>query len=187
MRRCHILLVFALLLSLSALSQKPKDTGALTDTVTEKRHSPGKAALYSALVPGLGQIYNRKYWKLPIVYAGYGVMAYFLVTNTNNYMDYQCAYIEKVNGNTQGNYSDLVNRYTEDQLLSAREYYRRNLEISVLVTALWYALTILDAAVDAHLKTFDVSTDLSMRVGPAAIQLPDTPQPGPGIRLTLKF
>lgn len=187
MRRCNFLLVFAILLPVLAWSQKPKDTGALTDTVPVKRHSPGKAALFSALVPGLGQIYNKKYWKLPIVYAGYGVMAYFLVTNTNNYMDYQCAYIEKVNGNTQGNYSDLVNRYTEDQLLSAREYYRRNLEISVLVTALWYSLTILDAAVDAHLMTFDVSTDLSMRVGPAAIPLPDTPQPGPGIRLTLKF
>ena len=102
-------------------------------------------------------------------------------------MTYQCAYIEKVNGNTAGNYADLVNRYTEDQLLSAREYYRRNLEITILLTAVWYSLKILDAAVDAHLMTFDVGTDLSMRAGPAVIPLPDSPQPGAGIRCTLKF
>jgi TM2 domain-containing membrane protein YozV len=187
MHRCIVPLIFAILIPSAVLSQKSKDTGVLNDTVKVKDHSPGKAALFSAIVPGLGQLYNKKYWKIPVVYAGYGVLAYFLVTNTNNYMTYQCAYIEKVNGNTAGNYADLVNRYTEDQLLSAREYYRRNLEISILLTAVWYSLTILDAAVDAHLKTFDISKDLSMRVGPAAIPLPDTPRPGAGICLSLKF
>jgi TM2 domain-containing membrane protein YozV len=187
MHRCIVPLIFSILFSFSAFSQKTKDTGAPGDTITVKRHSPGKAALFSAVVPGLGQIYNHKYWKIPIVYVGYGVMTYFIITNTNNYITYQCAYIEKVNGNTQGNYANLVNRYTEDQLLSAREYYRRNLEISILITAVWYSLTILDAAVDAHLKTFDISKDLSMRIAPAAIPLPDTPRPGAGLRLTLKF
>ena len=187
MYRCLIPLLFAILLPLSLHSQKSKDTGIASDTLKIKTHSPGKAALYSALVPGLGQIYNKKYWKLPIVYAGYGVLGYFIIANTNQYMDYQCAYIEKVNGNTSGNYSDLVNKYTEDQLLSAREYYRRNLEISILLTALWYTLTVLDAAIDAHLQTFDISKDLSMRVGPAAIPLPDIPRYGAGIRLAFKF
>lgn len=187
MRHCFVPIIITILLPFSLYSQQLKNTGALTDTIVVKRHSPGKAALYSAIVPGLGQIYNKKYWKIPIVYAGYGVLAYFIITNANYYMDYQCAYIEKVNGNTQGNYANLVNRYTEDQLMSAREYYRRNLEISILLSAVWYSLTILDAAVDAHLKTFDISTDLSMGVGPAAIPLPDMPQPGAGIRLTFKF
>lgn len=168
-------------------AQKLKDTGTLRDTATAKPHSPTKAAVFSAVLPGLGQIYNKKYWKLPIVYAGFGVMTYFLITNTDYYIDYQCAYIEKVNGNTNGNYKDLVNRYTEDQLLSAREYYRRNLELSVLITALWYSLTILDAAVDAHLKTFDINPDLSLRVGPAALPVPGSPEPGAGIRLSLHF
>jgi len=114
-------------------------------------------------------------------------MTYFLVTNANNYMDYQCAYIEKVNGNTNGNYADLVNRYTEDQLMSAREYYRRNLEISVLITAVWYSLNILDAAVDAHLKTFDINEDLSVKAGPSVIPVPGLAEPAAGIKLTLKF
>ena len=187
MKIIPIILVTLFIFPYTVYSQKAKDTGGQPDSVPVKVHSPTKAALLSAAVPGLGQIYNKKYWKLPIVYAGFGVMTYFLVTNTNNYIDYQCAYIEKVNGNTNGNYSTLVNRYTEDQLMSAREYYRRNLELSILVTTLWYALTILDAAVDAQLKTFDISEDLSMHIAPAAIPLPDVPQPGTGIRLTFKF
>jgi len=187
MHRCIATLLIAFLLPVSLIAQKAKDTGAETDSIQAKPHSPGKAALYSALVPGLGQIYNKKYWKLPIVYAGYGVMTYFIVFNADYYMTYQAAYIEKVNGVTGGNYADLVNKYTEDQLMSGREYYRRNLEISVLLTVLWYSLTILDASVDAHLQTFDISKDLSLRVAPAALPLPDTPQPGAGIRLSLRF
>lgn len=168
-------------------SQQVKDTGKPADSIVIKTHKPGRAALFSALLPGLGQAYNKKYWKIPVVYAGFGVMAYFLVTNTDNYMTYQCAYIEKVNGNTAGNYSDLVNRYTEDQLMTAREYYRRNMEISILITAVWYSLNILDALVDAHLKTFDISPDLSLRVSPATLTLPDTPLPGAGIKFMFKF
>jgi len=95
--------------------------------------------------------------------------------------------VEKTNGNTTGKHADLVNRYTEDQLLSAREYYRRNLEMSVLVTAVWYSVNILDALVDAHLQTFDISEDLSLQVKPAAIPTPDQWKPATGISLTLKF
>lgn len=189
-RVLKILLFSCILLSLTpftCFAQKEKDTGAATDSAIEKQHSPTRAAIFSAVLPGLGQAYNKKYWKIPIVYAGFGVLTYFIVANTNSYLDYNCAYIEKVNGNTNGNYADLVNRYTEDQLLSSREYYRRNLDISVLLTALWYSLTILDAAVDAHLMTFDVSQDLSMKLSPAAIPLPDTPAPGAGLKVTFKF
>lgn len=182
-----LVLALLLLVPLAGRAQKIKDTGKVADTATVKTRSPGRYALYSAVLPGLGQALNKKYWKIPIIYVGFGVMTYFLVTNTNYYLDYQCAYIEKTNGCTNGNYSELVNRYSEDQLLSAREYYRRNLEISILITTAWYALNILDAAVDAHLKTFDISPELSMKVGPAAIPLPNVPEPGAGIRLTLKF
>jgi hypothetical protein len=187
MKTLLLVLLVTTITPFAGFSQKEKDVGNMPDSIAEKQHSPGKAALLSAVIPGLGQAYNKKYWKIPIVYAGFGVLTYFVVRNANFYIDYQCAYIEKVNGNTNGNYSSLVNRYTEDQLLSGREYYRRNLDISVLLSALWYSLTILDAAVDAHLMTFDVSEDLSMRVAPAAIPLPDTPAPGAGLKVTLKF
>jgi hypothetical protein len=118
------------------------------DSIMENRHSPTKATIMSACLPGLGQIYNHKVWKVPIIYAGFGVLAYLIVFNANYYMDYKCAYIESKNGDTAGNYAYLVNRYTSDQLISAREYYRRNLEISCLVSAVWYILNILDAVVE---------------------------------------
>jgi len=183
-----LLLLLLFLTPLPSLAQQviKKNTGE-PDTTVVKVHSPGRAAIYSAVLPGLGQAYNKKYWKIPIVYAGFGVMSYFLVTNIGYYNDYQGAYVEKTNGNTTGKHADLVNRYTEDQLLSAREYYRRNLEMSVLVTAVWYSVNILDALVDAHLQTFDISEDLSLQVKPAAIPTPDQWKPATGISLTLKF
>lgn len=157
------------------------------DSVAEKLHSPGKAALMSAVLPGLGQLYNKKYWKIPVIYAGFGIMTYFIVTNANEYMTYQSAYIEKTNGDTEGNYAYYVNRYTEDELLSAREYYRRNMEISILITGVWYALNILDATVDAHLMTFNVSKDLSMKIKPALLPSVMGPAPSTGITVCLKI
>ncbi|MFH1297641.1 MAG: DUF5683 domain-containing protein [Bacteroidota bacterium] len=152
-----------------------------------KKHSPHKATIYSAILPGLGQIYNHKYWKLPIIYAGFGVMTYFIYTNTESYLIYRSAYIERVNGNYNGNYAFLVNKYNESELLSATEYYQRNLEISVLITALWYVLNIIDAAVDAHLYTYNVNQNLSLRITPDLLLPAQSLQVQPGIRLCLHF
>jgi len=153
-----------------------------------KKHNPTKATIYSAVLPGLGQIYNRKWWKVPIIYAGFGVMTYFIVTNTDEYLTYRCAYIEKVNGNTNGNYADFVARYSEEELLSATEYYRRNLELSILITAVWYILNIIDATVDAHLYTYDINENLSLKVSPGLLPpAPNSFQVQPGIKLSLKF
>lgn len=152
-----------------------------------KKHSPGRAALMSAMVPGLGQLYNKKYWKIPVVYAGFGALTYFIITNADNYLTYQSAYIEETNGVTGGNYADLVNRYNETELLSGSEYYRRNLEVSILLAAVWYALTIIDATVDAHLMTFDVGEDLSLQVAPAIVMPVQSFKPTAGVALTLHF
>ncbi|HTX88273.1 MAG TPA: DUF5683 domain-containing protein [Bacteroidales bacterium] len=157
------------------------------DSILEKKHSPTKATIMSACLPGLGQIYNHKYWKVPIIYAGFGVLTYLIVFNTNEYLNYQCAYIEKNNGTSNGNYKYLTDKYTADELLSGVEYYRRNLEISVLVSALWYALNIIDATVDAHLFTYNINKELSLRVGPAVINRYGTPEVSSGIRLCLDF
>jgi hypothetical protein len=159
----------------------------LPDSILEKEHSPTKATLLSACVPGLGQAYNKKYWKIPVIYAGFGIMTYFIVTNTDLYISYKCAYIESSYGNMNGSYSDLVQKYSTQDLLSAREYYRRNLEISILITTLWYALNILDATVDAHLYTFNISDNLSMKIGPAAIPSGQGLKPAGGVRLCLHF
>jgi hypothetical protein len=159
----------------------------LPDSVREKEHSPTKATLLSACIPGMGQVYNRKYWKVPIIYAGFGIMGYFIYFNADEYLNYKCAYIESSQGTMNGNYSYLVLKYTPADLLSAREYYRRNLEISILLTALWYALNILDATVDAHLYTFNISERLSMKVEPALLPTGIGYKPAGGVKLCLHF
>lgn len=159
----------------------------LPDSVVEKKHSPGKATIMSVCLPGLGQIYNKKYWKVPIIYAGFGIMAYFIVFNANEYITYKCAYIEKSYGDTAGNYADLVKRYTAENLLSAREYYRRDLEISILFTAVWYGLNIIDAAVDAHLFSYNISKDLTLKVEPVILNPIPNNNYTSGIRFCLKF
>ena len=160
----------------------------LADSVLIKRHSPTKATLYSTVLPGLGQIYNHKWWKVPIIYAGFGVMTYFIYSNTDEYLTYRSAYIEKVNGNTNGNYANLVSKYSEEDLLSTAEYYRRNLEFSILLTAVWYILNIIDAAVDAHLYTYDINKNLSFKVSPGLLPpATNSFKIQPGIKLSLRF
>lgn len=162
----------------------PRET---PDSIVEKQHSPTKATIMSACLPGLGQIYNHKIWKVPIIYAGFGVMVYLIVFNTGYYLDYKCAYIESVNGDKNGNYAYLVNRYSSTELASAREYYRRNLELTCLVSVLWYALQILDATVDAHLYSFNINKTLSMRVEPSMIVPVASTNLTGGIKLSLHF
>ncbi len=159
----------------------------LADSIREKEHSPTKATIMSAVLPGLGQAYNKKYWKVPIIYAGLGIMTYFIVFNADEYLTYKCAYIESSGGNMNGNYSNLTQKYTTDELLSAREYYQRNLEISCLITAVWYALQILDATVDAHLSTFNISDRLTFKAGPSFQPVGITGRTSAGIKLSLNF
>jgi len=175
------------LLPFHAISQKVNTTAELPDSILQKSHSPTKATLMSACLPGLGQIYNKKYWKVPIIYVGLGVMTYFIVTNTNEYINYQCAYIEKSYGNTNGNYAYLANKYSLEELLSGREYYRRNLEISCLITALWYVLNIVDATVDAHLYTYNISDKLSIRIEPSLFPGNYSVRSSAGVKLSLHF
>jgi len=189
--RIFSLLVFFFFLLLffpkPVLSQADNRHIEVPDSILEKEHSPTKATLMSAFVPGLGQIYNKKYWKVPIIYAGFGVLTYFIVFNTDLYIDFKCAYIESSYGNMNGSYSDLVNRYTKDELLSGREYYRRNLEISCLITALWYALNIVDAAVDAHLYTYNITDKLSLKVEPAFQSIGFRNQTSAGLKIKFNF
>jgi hypothetical protein len=183
------ILIFPLFLARPVMVKAQVDTTFvdLPDSVREKEHSPTKATWMSACLPGLGQVYNKKYWKVPVIYAGFGVMAYFIYTNADEYLNYKCAYIESTNGSQNGNYSTLVKKYSADDLLSAREYYRRNLEISILLSAVWYALNILDATVDAHMYTFNISDRLAMKVEPALLPTGFGYKPAGGVKLCLNF
>ncbi len=157
------------------------------EAIPVKKHSIRKAALFSAVLPGLGQAYNKKYWKIPIIYAGFGVLGYFVYSNTNEFDKYRLAYIYVANGDTTPTSNPLVN-LSETQLQTAMDYYRRNRDLSLIVSGLWYVLNILEAYVDAHFFDYDISDDLSMRISPGMIGDPFKPQAiKPGMTLTFKF
>ncbi|PSL46747.1 hypothetical protein CLV51_103729 [Chitinophaga niastensis] len=132
-------------------------------------HSPRKAALYSAVLPGLGQAYNREYWKIPLVYAALGTCTYFFIDNMKLYKSFRDAYRIRKNGNPGivDQYANLIQ--DAEGLKQYRDYYRQNVDYSVLFFVLAYGLNIADATVFAHLRTFDMSSDLSMRISPTLI------------------
>lgn len=170
-------------------AQKTQDN----DSIVDNLHSP-KRATYMSLVPGLGQIYNKKYWKLPIVYAGFGATGYFAFWNRGEYKKYNTAYIcLDQNGDECTN--PLAEKYDIDQLETLRDYYQRNMELSFILMGVWYVLQILDATVDAHLYYWNVDDNLSVRIDPL-IQQPimNMPQPIPqspinhnGLKITVAF
>lgn len=138
---------------------------------------PKKAALYSAIFPGLGQAYNRQYWKLPVVYAGVGIAGYFITSNLTRYRTYRKAYIARLSREPD-DYAYLND--TDLQLI--QESYKRSLDMAVLFSALGYAAQIIDALASAHLRNFDISEDISMRLGPVA-----APNGGIGFGLAVNF
>jgi len=153
-----------------------------------KTHSVSKAAIYSAVLPGLGQGYNRKYWKIPIIYAGFGVIGYFVYFNNNEYKDFKEAYIYVANDDTVPTDNPYVTKYTQDQLKEAMDFYRRNRDLSIIIGGLWYVLNILEAYVDAHFFDYDISDDLTMKISPSALSGSSTAfKPTPGIKISLKF
>lgn len=161
------------------------------DTSKFKEHSPHKATLYSMILPGLGQAYNKKYWKIPIIYAGFGVFAYFITFNSKEYNKWQEAYIYAIENPDGGvpPINDYYEKYGYDSniLREQKDYYRRNRDLTYILTGIWYLLNVLDATVDAHLMTWDVDEDLSLRVEPEIYQPVYGFKPGGGIRLSLKF
>jgi len=126
--------------------------------------APAKAAFYSAVLPGLGQAYNGKYWKIPIAYAGLGIGIYFYLDNDRQYDRYRDAYKSRLAGKKDDEfYVNGVARVSTDGLIRAQKSFQRNKEVSLLVTAGIYILNIIDANVDAHLQQFNVSEDLSFK------------------------
>jgi hypothetical protein len=175
--------------------KKEKDKSYRADSSSYGAHSPHKASLW-ALLPGAGQIYNKKYWKLPIVYAGFAVTGYFVVSNRQEYLKYRDAYICSVNDDNDENFTcedPLAERYSSSDLQTIRDYYRRNLELSFIVMGLWYVLQILDATVDAHLYHWNVDEDLEVRVDPvirtplSTIPVPNQPASFNGIKVSMRF
>lgn len=141
---------------------------------------PGRALWLSAVFPGAGQIYNRKYWKLPIFYGGFLGCTYALLWNQQMYMDYSQAYLDIMddNPNTNSHLEMLPPRYDitgkEERFKTIfknkKNYYRRYRDLSAFCFVGVYLLSIVDAYVDAHLSIFDISPDLSLQVQPTVIE-----------------
>lgn len=157
----------------------------IVDTAGQPFHNPGKAAMYAAVFPGLGQIYNKKYWKLPLVYGALGAGVYAITFNHDQYKIYLDAFytrIDDIPGNDQ-----FVGQYDERQLIELQNIYRRWRDLSVILTGVAYGLQILDAYVDAHLFYFDVSDDLSLNWQPSILSNQYSQPNAFGVGITLSF
>ena len=134
--------------------------------LTEPIQSPRKAAILSSTLPGLGQIYNKKYWKIPIIYAGLLTSAYYINDNNVQYKLYKDAYLKRLDNNPDND--DFVGEYSSGDLLILKDFYRRNREVSILCFVGTYIITVLDASVDAHLFDYDISEDISLQITPTS-------------------
>ena len=147
-------------------------------------HSPRKATIYSAVLPGLGQAYNKKYWKIPLIYIGFGTIGYFINWNNENYQLFKTGYQHltdndpetqdylKIEAVRRNNY-DLDNTTQFNNLRTAlsqqQDYYRRNRDLLIISFIGFYGLNIIDASVDAHLYNFDISDDLTLNWQPSML------------------
>lgn len=170
--------------------------------------NPTKAVIYSAIFPGLGQIYNRAYWKLPIVYGGFMGCIYAITWNNRNYKDYSTAYFDLMND--VKNYPDSPDKWSnswqdiakkmgrdpeqfikttsyQDIIKRQKDYFRRYRDLSIIITVGVYAICMIDAYVDAQLFDFDISPDLSMRVEPVVTPKTSFSDRTYGLNCSIKF
>ena len=169
------LYILIFLLSFSAIGQVDDEKLVIDervivakDTVVSKQAydplAPSRAAFYSAVVPGLGQAYNKKYWKIPVIYAGMATGVYFYIQNQKDYTRFRDAYKRRLAGYTDdefyGDGTDPI--ISNDRLVNAQQSAQKNKDYSILTVIGFYALNIIDANVDAHLRQYDISDDLSL-------------------------
>ena len=166
MRNWIIILFFLpfLLICNSAFSQELQGEVELVEVDTTK-HSPKLATILSASLPGAGQFYNKKYWKIPVIYIAGGAMVYSAIYNSAGYYKYKNAY-NHLYENPDNPMEDFEG-YNLEQLKSIKDQYRRYRDMSIIGVGLLYVLNIVDATVDGYLFDYDISDDLSLRVEPS--------------------
>ncbi len=181
----HILLGASLLSAMASHGQVPaprdsatsrQDTAKMLDW--RARHQPARATIYSAILPGAGQAYNRKYWKIPLAIGGLGVAYWFIQDNNRSFQRYKNAYLNVVNGRPD----EFNGIYSGDQLRQVADTYHRWRDLSYVAFGLVYALNVVDASVDGYFVRFNVSEDLTLRAGPS---LGLAAQGVPGITFTV--
>ena len=183
------IVIFLLLLSFATCTARSQDTVTVSREKQKKYMiEPIRATMYAAALPGLGQIYNRKYWKVPFVYAGFGALGYAVAYNSSNYNTLITAYkdftdiipetdsyIELLTSLDPAEYDPVLHpdtynasttSWVKTQLLNGVEYYRKYRDLSYIGIAAWYLVTIIDAHVDASLFDYDISDDLKASLVP---------------------
>lgn len=161
-----LLLILLLLVSLQGFTQTVQDSVLVVqDTVFQPSYTidalaPSKAAFYSAVIPGLGQVYNKHYWKVPIVYGSMALSLYYYSFNQTEYHRFRDAYKNKLAGRPiTGKLAGITDN---ERLLSGQKFHQRNRDLSLLITVGIYILNIVDANVSAHLKQFNVNENLTL-------------------------
>lgn len=159
-------------------STKKKNNRIFSKADTSMPYSPRVATIRSAILPGWGQATNKKYWKIPIVYAALGTTAYIFFRNVNQYKEAKNAYANAIDGNPSNDFEIPQPYYTikdqPERIRTFRNQVRQNVDYTVLFFIAFWGLNVVDATVDAHLKTFDVSDDLSLQIKPGYSELANT-------------
>ena len=153
------------------------------DTATKKKHNPKIATIRSAILPGWGQAYNKKYWKIPIIYGALGTTAGVFFYNLKTYKLLRKAIIYRGDTSTYNLVDPQFRNLSTESIRTYRNAFRQNIDYSVLFFLLFWGLNIVDATVDAHLQAFDVSPDISMKIRPGL----NSTNNGPGISFVFFF
>lgn len=195
-----IFLIFFMLHDVGLCAQKKEDTLLIKgntqadtsgkrllalDTAIRKKYNPKVATLRSAILPGWGQFYNKKYWKIPIIYGALGTTTVVFFYNLGTYKDLKRAVI-LLSDTSKANdtlVSVIYRNIGINSLRADRNAFRQNIDYSVLFFLLFWGLNVVDATVDAHLKAFDVSPNITMKIRPSL----NSYNNGPGIALVFSF
>ncbi|MGE0590623.1 MAG: DUF5683 domain-containing protein [Cyclobacteriaceae bacterium] len=192
----RIVFVIVLFLCASAQAQNPDSLRSLSsdtlrlergkrvitiDTYAD-RFNPRKAILYAAILPGSGQIYNKKYWKVPLVYGGFATGIFFIDFYQDRYLKFKNELFQILEDGTDRS----VSGFNESQLRNIVNKSKRERDFFTIVTGFWYILQLVDAHVDAHLKEFDLNPQLQVRIEPMMESNPMTGR-STGLALKLKF
>ncbi|MDR3218043.1 MAG: DUF5683 domain-containing protein [Dysgonamonadaceae bacterium] len=180
-----------------------KDSVEMTRKEAVSKRNPNRAIIYSAIFPGLGQIYNQKYWKLPLVYGSFIGCMYAITWNGTQYSGYKKAYIDFNDSNDETNswadyrpytlpenlvdWSQEQRNWFSSALKSKKDYYRRYRDMSYIISVGVYAIWIIDAFVDAQLFDFDISPDLGMRIDPVIYERTNVSSRSIGLQCSLTF
>jgi hypothetical protein len=182
-----------------AEGQIQQDSTQSGTPIKKKDRRPRKATIMSAVIPGLGQVYNKKYWKPPIIYGLGALIVSFILDNQGYYQAFSKAYNDTLllikNGKlapqvhvNNTSYKQVKNFgvYSPDQLIRRRDYYRRNRDLNIIFLTGVYVINIVDACVDAHLKNFNVNDNLTLNIQPK-LNLTYGNTMVPGICINLNF